>query len=200
MEIMEEVPVMMVHLHHHHHHHHRGLVVAIREVVEDHLEIECDLMMIGKNHNCKENLLLDLNEKYCLAHLNILRYLTFIVSLKLNNPFLKSEKHSKSIASFEKHFWSFSFGIFLVNHLNHFVEVVEVLVRHLMVGVDAMMRMRIMIKMKIHQHLQIVPLLGHLVVDKRDEAVLVLVVDHWKIERNQMRNGLIMMIDLVGVR
>jgi hypothetical protein len=64
MEIMEEVPVMMIHLHHHHHHHHRGLVVAIREVVEDHLEIECDLMMIGTNHNCKENLLLDLNEKY----------------------------------------------------------------------------------------------------------------------------------------
>jgi hypothetical protein len=36
--------------------------------------------------------------------LNILRYLTFIVSLELNNPFLKSEKHSKSIAVFKKTF------------------------------------------------------------------------------------------------
>jgi hypothetical protein len=81
-----------------------------------------------------------------------------------------------------------------VNNLNHFV-VVEVRVKQLKDGVDhEVMRMKIMNRMKIHPHLQMVDLHGHHVVDKQDEEV---VVDQWKIGQNQMINGIIMMIDLV---
>ncbi len=77
---------------------------------------------------------------------------------------------------------------------NHFV-VVEVHVKQRTDGVDhEVMRMKIMIRMKIHQqHLQTVQLLGHLEVDKQDEVA----DHHWKIEQNRMINGIIMMIGLV---
>ncbi len=84
-----------------------------------------------------------------------------------------------------------------MNNLNHFV-VVGVHAKQQKDGVDhEVMMMKIMIRMKIHQHQQMVQLLGHLVVDKQDEAVVVVEVDQWNIEQSQMINGIIMMIDLV---
>ena len=95
-----------------------------------------------------------------------------------------------------------------MNNLNHFVVVA--LVKHLMHGVDHEgMKMKIMIKTKIHQQLQMVlRLLGHLEVDKQDEeavllvlvVVAVVVVEEglrWKIVLSQMISGVILMIDLV---
>jgi acetolactate synthase small subunit len=50
--------------------------------------------------------------------------------------------------------------------------VVEVHDKQLKDGVDReVMMMKIMNRMKIHQHLQMVHLLGHHVVDKQDEVV-----------------------------
>jgi hypothetical protein len=86
-----------------------------------------------------------------------------------------------------------------VNNLNHFVVVV-VHVKQLTDGADHVVMMKkITIRMKIQQRLQMVQLHGHLEVDQQDEAVVAVVVemDHWNIERNQMINGIIMMIDLV---
>jgi hypothetical protein len=54
--------------------------------------------------------------------------------------------------------------------------------------------MIIMNKVKIHQHQSMVHLRGHLEVDRQD---VVVVVDQWNNVQNQMKNGVIMMIDLV---
>jgi hypothetical protein len=85
-----------------------------------------------------------------------------------------------------------------VNNLNHFV-VVEVRAKHLLMdGVGhVVMMMKIMNRMKIHQHHPMVQLLGHLEVDKQDEVVVLEEVDQWIIVQNQMINGIIVMIDLV---
>ncbi len=85
-------------------------------------------------------------------------------------------------------------SIILVNNPHHFVAVEEH-VNHLKDGDDhEVMMMKIMNRMKIHQHLQIVHHHGQLVVDKLDEVVE---MDQWISEQNQMINGILMMIDLV---
>jgi hypothetical protein len=84
-----------------------------------------------------------------------------------------------------------------VNNLHHFVAVEEH-VNHLKDGDDhEVMMMKIMNRMKIHQHLQIVHHHGQLVVDKLDEVVE---MDQWISEQNQMINGILMMIDLVDTK
>jgi hypothetical protein len=76
--------------------------------------------------------------------------------------------------------------------------VVEEHVNHLKDGADhEVMMMKIMTRMKIHQHLRMVHLHGHLVVDKPDEVVE---LDQWISEQNPMTNGILMMIDLVDTK
>jgi hypothetical protein len=64
-----------------------------------------------------------------------------------------------------------------------------------MVGVDHEVMMMIATsKVTIHQHQSMVHLHGHLEVDRQD---VVVVMDRWNNVPNPMRNGIIMMIDLV---